>query len=85
MVPLPIPKIKNSTDFGHLILVVPYFQFFFVFYIFCFFRPVVPLGPGRPVVSLLGRRCPLTGLWCPWKDCGAPDKPEMPTTGLWCP
>ena len=37
-VPLPIPKIKNSTDFGHLILVVPYFQFFFVFYIFYFFR-----------------------------------------------
>ena len=34
----------------------------------------MPLGPGRPVVSLLGRRCPLTGLWCPWKDCGAPDQ-----------
>ena len=26
---LPIPKIKNSSDFGHLILVVPHFQFFF--------------------------------------------------------
>ena len=83
--PYLYPKLKNSTDFGHLILVVPYFQFFFCFfYILYFFRPVVPLGPGRPVVSLLGRRRPLTGLWCPWKDCGAPDKPEMPTTGPWC-
>ena len=24
--PLPITKIKNSSDFGHFILVVPYFQ-----------------------------------------------------------
>ena len=53
MVPLPIPKIKNSTDFGHLILVVPYFQFFFLFFIF--------------FVFLLGLWCPwaLAGLWCP--------------------
>ena len=32
--PLPIPKIKNSSDFGHLILVVPYFQFFYFYFIF---------------------------------------------------
>ena len=23
---------------------------------------------------------PLTGLWCPWKDFGAPDKPEVSRT-----
>ena len=43
---------KNSTDFGNLVLVVPYFQFLFI-YLF-----IMPLGPGRLVV-------PLAGLWCP--------------------
>ena len=54
--PLPIPKIKNSSDFGHLVLVVPYFQFFiyFLFFKACGGpdRPLLPLGPGRPVVPL---------------------------------
>ena len=28
-------------------------------------------GKDRPVV-------PLVGLWCPWRACGAPDKPVVP-------
>ena len=50
--PLPIPKIKNSSDFGHLILVVPYFQFLILIFILFIF--------------ILGLWCPwaLTGLWC---------------------
>ena len=46
VVPLPIPKIKNSSDFGHLILVVPYFHFFHFWSV------------SRPVVPLAGLWCP---------------------------
>ena len=59
---LHIPKIKNATDFGHLILVMPYFQVFYCFDIKRVSGPVVPL----------------LGLWCPWRACGVPDRPVVP-------
>ena len=77
--PLPIPKIKNSSDFGHLILVMPYFQFFifiFILFLFLFLRPVVPLGTDRPVVPL-GTDRPVVPL--------GPDRPVVPLTSLGCP
>ena len=45
--PLPIPKIKNSSDFGHLILVVPYFQFFIIIFYFLFFFLVSVLATTK--------------------------------------
>ena len=65
MVPLPIPKIKTSTDFGHLILVVPYFQFFFFLFLV---SHVMTGAPARPLV-------PLERLW--YLPTLPPDKPTV--------
>ena len=56
--PYLYPKFKNSTDFGHFISVVPYFQFILLFFQ-TFFQT-------WPVVPLLDR-------WCPWQARGASD------------
>ena len=69
------PKFKNSTDFGHFISVVPYFQFILLFFQTFFFKlglwcPCWTGGaPGRPVVPLTGapagRVVLLADLWWP--------------------
>ena len=66
------PKLKNSTDFGHFISLVPYFQFFFfkLFFKLGLWCPCLTGGaPGRPVVPLTGaparRVVLLAGLWWP--------------------
>ena len=49
---------RGSTDFGHLILVVPYFRFVFLYIYILFLVSVLARGaPGGPVVLLLGRWC----------------------------
>ena len=83
---LPIPKMKNSTDFGHFILVGPHFRFFLGHCQIC--GPWCPSGVS-PVVPLEGLWCPwaLAGLWCPLRAsaCGAPDRFVVPPEELWCP
>ena len=73
--PYLYPKFKNSTDFGHFISVVPYFQFILLFFPMFFFKldlwcPCWTGGaPGRSVVPLTGaparRVVLLAGLWWP--------------------
>ena len=60
-----MPKIKTSTDFGHLILVVPYFQFFFSLFLV---SHVMTGAPARPLV-------PLERLW--YLPTLPPDKPTV--------
>ena len=76
MVPLRIPKIKNSTDFGHLILVVSYFQFFLYFFIFVNKVTLRPYSDGKDLgfagfqelYSVCGSRRVLTS--GPWGGAG---------------
>ena len=84
--PLTIPRIKISADFGHLILLIPYFQFLY----FLFLVSVLATTKFANCKQVYYKReclwsVPL-GIHClwVWQACGAQARPVVPLTGLWC-